>query len=107
MANKLLTDHTWDRITELAKNAKVGMVAVAYFGQGASRLLPLKKGSVLILDLSLSAVKSGQTCPAEVSKLIRRGSRFTLARTFMPKSSSWANGQLSAQQMSLIDPRLP
>ena len=73
MANKLLTDHTWDRITELAKNAKVGMVAVAYFGQGASRLLPLKKGSVLILDLSLSAVKSGQTCPAEVSKLIRRG----------------------------------
>lgn len=73
MANQLLTEETWDRITELAKKAKHAMVAVAYFGQGASQLLPLKKGGVLILDLSLAAVKSGQSCPAEVSKLIRRG----------------------------------
>jgi hypothetical protein len=73
VTNRLLTEQTWDRITELAKKAKTAMVAVAYFGQGASQLLPLKKGSVLILDMSRAAVKSGQTCPAEVSKLIRRG----------------------------------
>lgn len=73
MNSQLLTEQIWDRITELAKQAKHATVAVAYFSQGASRILPLKKGSVLILDLSLAAVKSGQTCPAEVSKLIRQG----------------------------------
>ncbi len=73
VANRLLTNQTWDRITELAGKARRASVAVAYFGQGASRLLPLKAGSVLVLDLSTSAVRSGQTCPAEVAKLIRRG----------------------------------
>ncbi len=69
----LLTDRAWKRITELARRTSSGKVAVAYFGQGASRLLPLKPGSVLVVDLSKAAVRSGQTCPAEVIKLLRRG----------------------------------
>lgn len=48
-------------------------VAVAYFGAGASHLLPLPKGSQLVVDASKRAVASGQTCPAELAKLTRRG----------------------------------
>jgi hypothetical protein len=73
MAYNLLTDRTWQVINRLAEKASSARVAVAYFGQGASRLLPLKAGSVLVVDLSKVAVRSGQTCPQEVIKLLRRG----------------------------------
>jgi hypothetical protein len=73
MASSLLTDGTWQMITRLARKAISVRVAVAYFGQGASRLLPLKTGSVLVVDLSKAAVRSGQTCPQEIIKLLRRG----------------------------------
>ncbi len=69
----LLTDDSWKRITALARKSSSAKVAVAYFGQGASRLLPLKLGSVLVVDLSKSAVRSGQSCPQEIIKLIREG----------------------------------
>ena len=48
-------------------------VAVAYFGTGASKLLPLRKGSTLIVDMSQAAVGSGQTNPSEILKLVNRG----------------------------------
>jgi hypothetical protein len=52
MAAHLLTDITWKRITKLARQTSSAKVAVAYFGQGASRLLPLKSGSVLCTGTS-------------------------------------------------------
>jgi hypothetical protein len=36
-------------------------------------MLPLKPGSVLVVDLSKQAVRSGQTCPQEIIKLLRKG----------------------------------
>ncbi len=48
-------------------------MAVAYFGAGASRLLQLQKGSRLVVDASERAVASGQTCPADLLKLVKRG----------------------------------
>jgi len=48
-------------------------MAVAYFGKGASRLLPLTAGSRLVVDASECAVASGQTCPADLIKLVARG----------------------------------
>lgn len=50
-------------------------VAVAYLGSGASRRLPLRKGSILVVDASTAAVKSGQTDPSEIEKFRRRGVR--------------------------------
>lgn len=73
MIISLLTDITWSRITKMARNAGSARVAVAYFGQGGSKLLPLKSGSVLVVDLSKAAVRSGQTCPQEIIKLLRKG----------------------------------
>ena len=48
-------------------------VAVAYVGQGATRLLPLRAGSKLVVDASEAAVRSGQTDPRELLKYLRDG----------------------------------
>jgi hypothetical protein len=48
-------------------------VAVAYFGQGASKLLPLPPHSRLVVDASDRAVSSGQTSPADLKKMQRHG----------------------------------
>lgn len=45
---------------------------MAYLGSGASRLLPLERGSRLVVDASEAAVRAGQTNPAELSKFQRR-----------------------------------
>jgi len=72
MPTILLSSNIWSRITTAAKRSK-GDCAVAYLGSGASDLLPLKAGSVLVVDMSEAAVKSGQTNPAEVRKFMNRG----------------------------------
>lgn len=48
-------------------------VAVPYFSQAGSRLLPLKRGDVLVVNASASAVRSGQTCPAALQRLVKKG----------------------------------
>lgn len=75
MTTKLLTGEgrIWPEITAAAKQATRADVAVAYFGEGGSKLLPLKKGSRLIVDASEGRVKTGATCPAELLKLHNRG----------------------------------
>jgi len=63
----------WSRLKKAAiASRKPAYVAVAYFGKGASRLLPLPERSRLVVDASESAVKSGQTCPAELKILKRK-----------------------------------
>jgi hypothetical protein len=47
--------------------------AVAYFGTGGSKLLPLRRGDQLIVDMSMGCVRAGATNPHEVKKLLRRG----------------------------------
>jgi len=74
MAITLITKNIWSTITKAAKLSKTkSMVAVAYFGQQGSSMLPLKKGSTLLIDASEKAVKSGQTCPEELLKLYYNG----------------------------------
>ena len=62
-------NRAWEEITKAAEGAReAAYVAVAYFGTGASALLPLRPGSILIVDLSERAVRSGQTNPSELLK---------------------------------------
>jgi len=76
MSSALITTHVWKHLTRATNKAKGrGMAAVAYFGQGASKLLPLRSGSRLIVDASEGAVKSGQTCPKDLIALVKRGVR--------------------------------
>ncbi len=66
----------WPLIRKAVRRSKrPAHVAVAYLGQGASRLLPLPRQSRLVVDASESAVRSGQTCPTELAKLQKRGVR--------------------------------
>jgi PLD-like domain len=71
---RLLTDQIWKTVTSQAKKARnPAYVAVAYFGKGASKLLPLPPRSRLVVDASERAVSSGQTHPADLKKVQRRG----------------------------------
>ena len=74
MGITLITKNIWPTLTKAAKMSKTkSMVAVAYFGQQGSSMLPLKKDSILLIDASEKAVKSGQTCPDELLKLYYKG----------------------------------
>lgn len=74
MGELLTHEKAWQRISKLAKRRPSRcQVAVAYFNAGASDLLPLKRGSTLVVDLSERAVGSGQTKPTEVGKLLKKG----------------------------------
>ena len=71
---ELLTDRIWKIVTSEAKKARnPAYVAVAYLGQGASKLLPLPSHSRLVVDASDRAVSSGQTCPDDLQKMQKRG----------------------------------
>lgn len=63
----------WSRLSVLARRSKGAFVAVPYFGSGASKLLPLKKGSTLVVKFDQEAVRCGQVNPKEVIRLINKG----------------------------------
>lgn len=65
-----LLKEPWARITAAARKSK-GHVAVAYLGKGARSMLPLKTGSILVVDASEGAVKAGQTYPRELLKYVK------------------------------------
>lgn len=74
MSTVFVTQNIWPQLTKAARGSRKRCdVAVAYFGKGASRLLPLPSGSRLVVDAGEHAVKSGQTCPADLIKLQNRG----------------------------------
>ncbi len=69
-----LTNETlWQTISDRIKTASRVDAAIAYFGQGGAKLLHLRSGHRLVVDMSPSTVKSGATDPREVEKLIKRG----------------------------------
>ncbi|MBA4016998.1 MAG: hypothetical protein C0483_07490 [Pirellula sp.] len=76
MSSELITKSVWKELTRAAKKSRrASLAAVAYFGRGASKLLPLRPKSRLVVDAGEAAVKSGQTCPAELLKLQKIGVR--------------------------------
>ncbi|MBZ0070859.1 MAG: phospholipase D family protein [Gammaproteobacteria bacterium] len=74
MSIEFVSQEIWPQLTRAVRGSRQRCaVAVAYFGAGASRLLPLPKGSRLVVDASERSVASGQTCPADLIKLTKRG----------------------------------
>jgi phosphatidylserine/phosphatidylglycerophosphate/cardiolipin synthase-like enzyme len=73
-ATGFLSNETlWQTLRALIKAARHVDAAIAYFGQGGARLLPLQRGDRLIVDLSPATVEAGGTDPREIEKLMRRG----------------------------------
>lgn len=83
----LSNDELWNEIKSRVSKAKRVNAAVAYLGKDGSRLVPLKKGDRLVVDMSIGAVRQGITDPREVQKFMRRGvhvfSRNALHAKFM------------------------
>lgn len=76
MSTEFITKDIWPQLTKaVSGSGQACAVAVAYFGKGASKLLPLAKGSRLVVDASERSVASGQTCPEDLRKLVKRGVR--------------------------------
>ena len=76
MTTTFRASSVWPVLRNAAKRSKRSAhVAVAYFGQGASKLLPIGRESRLVVDASESTVKNGLTCPDELKKLANRGVR--------------------------------
>jgi hypothetical protein len=74
MRTVFVSQHLWPQLAKAARACHQRCaVAVAYFGKGASRLLPLRRGSRLVVDASERTVAAGLTCPADLLKLMKRG----------------------------------
>ena len=69
LTNELL----WERIKEKTKKAKRIHAALAYYGEIGGDYLNLKKGDKLVVDMSLSTVKSGGTDPFAIQRLVDQG----------------------------------
>ncbi len=79
-------DRPWSRLTAAVRESRVpASAAVAYYGKGAGQLLPLPKGSALVVDASEHAVASGQTSPKELLAAYRRGVRIYSVRNLHAK----------------------
>ena len=64
----------WEMLTFAATDCtNKSFVAVAYFSKNAAAMLPLTKGSILVVDANKNTVKAGQTCPNELLTLLRMG----------------------------------
>ncbi|MDX2034155.1 MAG: phospholipase D family protein [Blastocatellia bacterium] len=76
MSSRFIHEDVWKELTAAVRNSKLAChIAVAYFGAGASRLLPLSEGSTLVVDASERAISAGQTCPDDLQVLLKRGVR--------------------------------
>lgn len=73
VTNFLSNETLWQAISSRIKAARQVDAAIAYFGQGGAKLLPLRTGHRLVVDMSPATVRAGGTDPREVEKLIRRG----------------------------------
>ena len=59
----------WKEIATRLPRSKSVRVAVAYFSKGGAARLPLRKGDILIVDMSHTTVRQGATDPREIRKL--------------------------------------
>ncbi|MBP7675503.1 MAG: hypothetical protein KBB14_04200 [Thermoanaerobaculia bacterium] len=86
MTTTFLFDRPWTHLTAAVRESRVPVhAAVAYYGKGAGRLLPLSKGSRLVVDASEHAVSSGQTSPKDLLAAHRKGVRVFSVRNLHAK----------------------
>ncbi len=70
----LISDQLWHELKRQAKETKRrSCVAVAYLSPGAFRRLPLRPGSLLVVNCNETTVRGGQTDPREVLKYLEHG----------------------------------
>lgn len=74
--NRLISPRVWPELSRAVRASRgPSDVAVAYFGTGAAKLLPLTSESNLVVDASLHSVSKGQTNPNDLIAMTKRGVR--------------------------------
>ncbi|MDP3929186.1 MAG: hypothetical protein Q8R57_09195 [Bacteroidota bacterium] len=70
MEEGFYTENIWEMISNEAKLAKgKSYVSVPYFGEGASKKLPLKKGSLLVVNAEKQTIATAGTSPNDLISL--------------------------------------
>lgn len=88
----LLTPRVWKEITNAAAHCiKPAHVAVAYFGANGDKLLPLPKGSSLVVDASIPTLAKGSTCPKALERLRKTGADIYSAQHLHAKVYAFDN----------------
>ena len=76
MASNLIHGAVWPSLRKASTRSKgISWVAVAYFGDGADRLLKWRAGTRLVVDASTRTVRAGQCHPETLLRLLKRGVR--------------------------------
>ena len=71
--NFLSNEALWQMLSARVKSAKHVEAAIAYLGHDGSKLLRLRKGHRLVVDMSVATVRAGSTDPHEIEKLVNSG----------------------------------
>ncbi len=69
----LTNESIWATLSDYVGSAYSVDAAIAYLGKDGARLLPLKKGDRIVVDMNPATVKAGGTDPNEIERLIKRG----------------------------------
>lgn len=86
MGTEFIKDRIWSRLRHHSRKCRTpALVAVAFFGEGAAGLLPLRKGSRLLVNASEQTVASGLTCPNDLLELRKRGVRILSVKNLHAK----------------------
>ena len=97
----------WEEIGRRVGGARHVEAAVAYFGSGGADLVPLDQGDILIVDMSLRAVRQGATDPKEIRRLMKRGvtvfTRHSLHAKFLLCGNTLIVGSMNASRHSERD----
>lgn len=60
----------WSSVTQKVRQSRRTLAAIAYLGRGGGKMLPLRPGDTLVVDMSLGTVAHGATDPHEVAKFM-------------------------------------
>jgi hypothetical protein len=91
----LSNETLWQNLSARIKAAHHVDAAIAYFGKDGAKLLPLRSGDRLIVDMSPATVRAGGTNPHEVEKLIDRGVQVFTRRCLHAKTLVADNSVIS------------
>jgi hypothetical protein len=104
------TQALWPTLVQTARAASERRyVATAYLGAGASSLLPLRRGDILLCALTPANARAGNMYPSEVRALLRKGVRVFVqddlhAKIYlMGRAAIVCSANLSRHSRSVLD----
>jgi PLD-like domain len=80
MLQFLHSENIWRELKALSRGRNRRLsIAVPYISRGGGKLLRLKLGDILVVDLTLENSSNGTVCPAELAQLQRKGVKVCFA----------------------------